>query len=104
MLVTRVNRLLVKKMDLIPIKISLFLALLSIETLKESDLTIGKMLGRGSFGEVFECYLSSNDAMKFAIKFIKSEDFSEAEIVAVTERESCLNDCLPNTNVVQHYG
>ena len=91
-------------MHLILIKFSLFLGFLSIKTLKESDLTIGKMLGKGSFGAVFECHLSSNDTMKFAIKFIKSEDFTSAEIEAEIEQDLRINDCLANTNVVQHYG
>ena len=87
-------------MHLILIKFSLFLGFLSIKTLNESDLTIGKMLGKGSFGAVYECHLSSNDTMKFAIKFIKSEEFTRAEI----ERDLRINDCLANTNVVQYYG
>ena len=80
-------------MNLIPIKISLFLGFLSIETLKESDLIIGKKLGSGPFGEVFECYLSSNHTMKFTIKYSKSKEMAD-----------CLIDCLANTNVVQFYG
>ena len=87
-------------MHLILIKFSLFLGFLSIKTLNESDLAIGKMLGKGSFGAVYECHLSSNDTMKFAIKFIKSEEFTRAEI----ERDLRINDCLANTNVVQYYG
>ena len=82
-------------MNLIPMKMSLFLGFLSIETLKESDLTIGKNLGSGPFGEVFECYLSSNDTMKFAIKFSQSKEMAEV---------TYLIDCLANTNVVQFYG
>ena len=92
-------------MHLILIKFSLFLGFLSIKTLNESDLTIGKMLGKGSFGAVYECHLSSNDTMKFAIKFIKSEEFTRAEITrAEIERDLRINDCLANTNVVQYYG
>ena len=87
-------------MHLILIEFSLFVGFLSIKTLNESDLTIGKMLGKGSFGAVYECHLSSNDTMKFAIKFIKSEEFTRAEI----ERDLRINDCLANTNVVQYYG
>ena len=82
-------------MNLIPMEMSLFLGFLSIETLKESDLIIGKKLGSGPFGEVFECYLSSNHNMKFAIKFSKSEEMAKV---------TCLIDCLANTNVVQFYG
>ena len=88
------------------VRFSLFLGFLSIKTLKESDLTIGKMLGKGSFGAVFECHLSSNDTMKFAIKFIKTKDM-KTPIYEDTmyEIEELYNmDRLANTHIVQYYG
>ena len=57
------------------------------------------MLGRGSFGEVFECYLSSNDTIKFAIKFIRTNKDGMDEI----ELDSRIMD-LANINVVQYFG
>ena len=74
--------------------------MLSIETLKESDLTFGQMLGRGSFGEVFECNLSSNDTMKFAIKFIRTNFLTNKDVMDEIELESRIID-LANINVSQ---
>ena len=85
------------------VRFSLFLGFLSIETLKESDLTIGKMLGRGSFGEVFECYLSSNDTIKFAIKFIRTNFMENKDVMDEIKLESRIID-LANINVVQYFG
>ena len=59
------------------------------------------MIGRGSFAEVYECYLSSNDSMKFAIKFIETE-FIEDTMYEIEELYNM--DRLANTNVVQYYG
>ena len=79
---------------------------MSIETLKESDLTIGKQLGGGRWGDVIskvhECYLSSNDTMKFAIQFIKIEDKSKLKDAIV--KGILLMERLVNMNVVQLYG
>ena len=71
--------------------------------MKESDLTIGKMLGRGSFGEVFECHLSSNDTIRFAIKFTRTIFLEDKDIKDEIEVESRLID-LVNINVVQFFG
>ena len=90
-------------MHLILIRFSLFLGFLSIKTLKESDLTIGKMLGRGSFGEVFECNLSSNDTIKFAIKFIRTNVIENKDVMDEIKLESRIID-LANINVVQYFG
>ena len=79
-------------MNLIPMQISLFLGFLSIETLTESDLTIGKKLGSGSFGEVFECYLSSNDTIKFAIKFIRTNVMENKDVMDEIKLESRIID------------
>ena len=42
--------------------------------IEPSDLTIGKQLEKGSFGEVFECFVSTNDEMKLTIKFLKDKN------------------------------
>jgi serine/threonine protein kinase len=39
----------------------------------------GKLLGKGNFGEVFECKLlsSTEDYMSFALKILNKEDFKD---------------------------
>ena len=59
------------------------------------------MLGRGWFQEVYECYLSSNDSMKFAIKFIKPK-FIEDTMYEIEELYNM--DRLASTHIVQYYG
>ena len=83
--------------------------------MKEKHLTIGKILGRGSFGEVYECNLTSNASMKFAIKFSKSKEHDSFKIRIydpysgigfrhTESKEVLLMDRLVNINVVQRYG
>jgi len=81
--------------------------------LKEEHLTVGKRLGCGSFGEVYECHLRSNDSMKFAIKFSKSkkhdsfeinDPYSGVKFVHTKSKEVLLMERLININVVQRYG
>ena len=80
--------------------------------MKEKHLTIGKLLGRGSFGEVYECNLTSNASMKFAIKFSKSKehdafkiiDYFGNTLINTESKEASLMDFLVNINVVQRYG
>ena len=72
------------------------------------DLTIGKQIGKGSFGEVFECFLSTNDEMKLAIKFRKAKDYKNSAQRDEFDKEISLEisfmKSLAHQYVVQFYG
>ena len=70
----------------------------------QSDLTIGKQLGKGSFGEVFECNLISNGEMKLAIKFLKTKDNTSTDLRDEFDRETSFMKSLAHQFVVQLYG
>ena len=70
----------------------------------EADLTIGRQLGKGSFGEVFECFLSSNGEMKLAIKFLKTKDNDSKDLRDEFDRETNFMKSLAHQFVVQLYG
>ena len=70
----------------------------------EADLTIGNQLGKGSFGEVFECFLSSNGEMKLAIKFLKTKDNDSKDLRDEFDRETNFMKSLAHQFVVQLYG
>ena len=72
--------------------------------IEPSDLTIGKQLGKGSFGEVFECFLSTNDEMKLAIKFFKAKDNNYRDQRDEFDKEISFMKRLAHQYVVQLYG
>ena len=76
--------------------------------IEPSDLIIGKQLGKGSFGEVFECFLSTNDEMKLAIKFRKAKDYKNSAQRDEFDKEISLEisfmKSLAHQYVVQLYG
>ena len=69
-----------------------------------SDLTIGKQLGEGSFGRVFECFLSSDTKNKLAIKFLKLTDNSSLDMLDEFYKETNFMKTLSHQYVVQFYG
>ena len=71
--------------------------------IEPSDLTIGKQLGKGSFGEVFECFLSTNEEMKLAIKFLKAKDNNRDQRDEF-DQEIRFMKSLAHQYVVQFYG
>ena len=72
--------------------------------IEPSDLTIGKLLGKGSFGEVFECFLSTYDEMKLAIKFFKEKDNNYRDQRDEFDKERSFMKSLAHQYVVQLYG
>ena len=72
--------------------------------IEPSDLTIGKQLGKGSFGEVFECFLSTNEEMKLAIKFLKAKDNNNRDQRDEFDKEIRFMKSLAHQYVVQFYG
>ena len=72
--------------------------------IEPSDLIIGKQLGKGSFGEVFECFLSTNDEMKLAIKFFKAKDNNYRDQRDEFDKEISFMKRLAHQYVVQFYG
>ena len=73
--------------------------------IEPTDLTIGKQLGKGSFGEVFECVLSSNDNVKLAIKFLKAKDNNnQRDQRDEFEKETSFMKSLAHQYVVRLYG
>ena len=72
--------------------------------IEQTDLTIGKQLGKGSFGEVFECFLSTNDKMKLAIKFLKAKDNNNRDQRDEFDKETSFLKSLPHPYVTKLYG
>ena len=72
--------------------------------IEPSDLIIGNQLGKGSFGEVFECFLSTNDEMKLAIKFFKAKDNNYRDQRDEFDKEISFMKRLAHQYVVQFYG
>ena len=72
--------------------------------IEPSDLTIGKQVGKGTFGEVFECFLSTNDEMKLAIKFLKAKDNNYRDQRDEFDKETSIMKSLAHQYVVQLYG
>ena len=70
--------------------------------IRPSDLTLGKQVARGSFGEVFECFLSTNNEMKLAIKFLKGNNNRDQR--DEFDKETNFMKSLAHQYVVQLYG
>ena len=70
----------------------------------EADLTFGKQLGRGSFGEVLKCYLSSNPEIQLAIKFLKPMDNDTEDLRYEFDKETDFMKNLANQFIVKFYG
>ena len=71
--------------------------------IEPSDLIIGNQLGKGSFGEVFECFLSTDDEMKLEIKFLKAKDNNRDQRDEF-DKETRFMKSLAHRYVVQFYG
>ena len=69
-----------------------------------SDLTISKQIGQGSFGEVFECSLSTNDEIKLAIKFLKGKDNNNRDQRDEFDKETSFLKSLHHPYVDKLYG
>ena len=73
--------------------------------IKFDDLTLGKQLGKGSFGEVFVCHLgATGEAVKMAVKFLKAKDNSNVDLQEEFVKETNFMKALSHPYVVKLYG
>lgn len=70
---------------------------------RKSDLTVGKLLGKYSVEEVFECFLSSNTEIKMAIKFFELTD-NNRDMLDEFDKEASIMESLSHEYVIQFYG